>query len=120
AAREPQDADDRQRRAGELPRDPRLPVGGRDCVRAHGDHQGARTRLLQASRHRRAHRMSSTAGRAGGRYAPRWLRRSGNWLLNGWAVLAYVYLFAPIFVIVLFSFNNLNGINHPFNYNWKG
>jgi spermidine/putrescine transport system permease protein len=63
---------------------------------------------------------SGTSGRAGGRYAPRWLRRSGNWLLNGWAALAYVYLFAPILVIVAFSFNNLNGITHPFNYTWKG
>ena len=64
--------------------------------------------------------MSTAAGRTGGRYAPAWLRRAGNWLLNGWAFLAYVYLFAPIVVIVLFSFNNLNGINHPFNYTWSG
>jgi len=63
------------------------------------------------------------AGRIGprrGRYAPRWLRKAGNGLLNGWAVLAYVYLFAPIIVIVVFSFNNLNGITHPFNYTWRG
>jgi spermidine/putrescine transport system permease protein len=64
--------------------------------------------------------MSTVAGRTGGWYAPRWLRRLGNGLLNGWAILAYVYLFAPIFIIVLFSFNNLNGINHPFNYTWEG
>ena len=62
----------------------------------------------------------AATGRAGGRYAPRWLRRAGNGLLNGWAVVAYVYLFAPIVVIVIFSFNNLNGITHPFNYTWKG
>jgi spermidine/putrescine transport system permease protein len=60
------------------------------------------------------------SGRAGGRYAPRWLRRAGNGLLNGWALFGYVYLFAPIIVIVIFSFNNLNGITHPFNYTWKG
>jgi spermidine/putrescine transport system permease protein len=59
-------------------------------------------------------------GRAGGRFAPQWLRRSGNWALNGWALLAYVYLFAPILIIVVFSFNNLNGLTHPFNYTWKG
>jgi spermidine/putrescine transport system permease protein len=41
-------------------------------------------------------------------------------MLNGWAIVAYVYLFAPILIIVLFSFNNLNGITHPFNYTWKG
>ena len=64
--------------------------------------------------------MSADAGRTGGWYAPRWLRRSGNVLLNGWAVLAYVYLFAPIVVIIVFSFNNLNGISHPFNYTWEG
>jgi len=57
---------------------------------------------------------------AGGRYAPRWVRRAGNWLLNGWAILGYVYLFAPIIVIVVFSFNNLNGLTHPFNYTWRG
>jgi spermidine/putrescine transport system permease protein len=57
---------------------------------------------------------------AGGRYAPRWVRRAGNWLLNGWAILGYVYLFAPILVIVIFSFNNLNGLTHPFNYTWRG
>ena len=38
----PQTAHDRQRRAGQLPRDPRLSVGGRDLVRADGDHHGAR------------------------------------------------------------------------------
>jgi spermidine/putrescine transport system permease protein len=58
--------------------------------------------------------------RTGGLYAPRWLRRAGNGVLNGWAVVGYVYLFAPIFVIVLFSFNDLNGVAHPFNYTWKG
>ena len=63
---------------------------------------------------------AAATGRAGGRYAPRWLRRSGNWVLNGWAILGYVYLFAPIAIIILYSFNNLNGITHPFNYTWKG
>ncbi|MDQ1467365.1 MAG: spermidine/putrescine transport system permease protein [Actinomycetota bacterium] len=57
---------------------------------------------------------------AGGRYAPRWVRRAGNGLLNGWAILGYVYLFAPIVVIVIFSFNDLNGLLHPFNYTWRG
>jgi spermidine/putrescine transport system permease protein len=55
-----------------------------------------------------------------GRYAPQWMRTLGNWALNGWAIFAYIYLFAPIIVIIIFSFNNLNGVAHPFNYTWKG
>jgi spermidine/putrescine transport system permease protein len=64
--------------------------------------------------------VPAPSGRAGGRFAPRWLRRSGNAVLNGWAVVAYIYLFAPIVIIVVYSFNNLNGITHPFNYTWRG
>jgi spermidine/putrescine transport system permease protein len=40
------------------------------------------------------------------------LRRLGRWLLNAWAVFGFVFLFAPIFIIVLFSFNRPEG-----NYN---
>src|SRR5262249_11340421 len=125
APRVPADAHDRQRRPRELPRDARLPVGGRDLVRADGDHHRAGRDLLEDPRDRGDHLMAvldaprtTTAphanAEAGGRYAPRWLRRAGNGALNGWALLAYVYLFAPIIVIIAFSFNNLNGITHPF------
>ena len=37
--------------------------------------------------------------------------------LGVWAVLALIYLFIPIFVIVLFSFNNNQG---RFNFTWQG
>lgn len=37
--------------------------------------------------------------------------------LKGWAALAIVYLFVPIFVIVLFSFNDNAG---RFNFTWQG
>ena len=68
---------------------------------------------------RRRRRPSTVAGPAPVR--PRQLGATlGDGLLNGWAVLGYVYLFAPIIVIVVFSFNDLHGITHPFNYTWKG
>ena len=43
----------------------------------------------------------------------RWVRRH---LLDGYAVLALVYLFLPITVVVAFSFNNPKG---RFNYTWE-
>lgn len=43
--------------------------------------------------------------------------RLRDFLLGGWAVLALVYLFVPIFVIVLFSFNDNQG---RFNFTWQG
>ncbi len=52
--------------------------------------------------------------------AARWLRWVGKHALTGWAILGYVYLFAPIIVILVFSFNDLRGVTHPFNYTWKG
>jgi spermidine/putrescine transport system permease protein len=52
--------------------------------------------------------------------SPPWLRRLGTRALSGWAVLGYVYLFAPIVVIIIYSFNDLRGVTHPFNYTWKG
>jgi spermidine/putrescine transport system permease protein len=48
--------------------------------------------------------------------APAWLRKIGTQLLNAWAAIAMLYLFAPIFVIIVFSFNKPNG---RFNYLWK-
>jgi spermidine/putrescine transport system permease protein len=44
----------------------------------------------------------------------RWIRRH---LLTGYAILALVYLFLPIAVVVAFSFNNPKG---RFNYTWDG
>ncbi|KUI42928.1 ABC transporter permease [Mycobacterium sp. GA-1199] len=45
--------------------------------------------------------------------SPRW----GDWLLRIVAGLVLMYLFLPIFVIVLFSFNDPKG---KFNYTWQG
>jgi spermidine/putrescine transport system permease protein len=47
---------------------------------------------------------------------PPWLGRLGSWFLNLVAVLGFVYLFAPIFVTVLFSFNQPKG---KFNLVWQ-
>lgn len=49
-------------------------------------------------------------------FPPRWMRTSGSWGLNAFAALGLVYLFAPIFVIVLFSFNKPKG---RFNLIWQ-
>ena len=63
----------------------------------------------------------------GGRSAPHWLRRLGSACLNVWAVIGRLYLFLPVFVIVLFSFNEpgrfRNGVFHApvtsvYNYRW--
>ncbi len=49
------------------------------------------------------------------------LSRVGKWirhhLLDGYAVLALIYLFLPIAVVIAFSFNNPKG---RFNYTWDG
>jgi spermidine/putrescine transport system permease protein len=44
-------------------------------------------------------------------------QRNGRRFINGVAVAAMIYLFAPIFMIVLFSFNNPKG---KFNIAWSG
>ena len=41
----------------------------------------------------------------------------GRWLINFWAAITMLYLFAPIFVIIAFSFNDPNG---RFNFVWNG
>lgn len=46
-----------------------------------------------------------------------WLRRLGDWSLKGVAGFVLFYLFLPVFVIVLFSFNSPEG---KFNLVWKG
>ncbi|HEX3274740.1 MAG TPA: ABC transporter permease [Gemmatimonadales bacterium] len=44
------------------------------------------------------------------------MRRLGRWLMDGYALLVLAYLFLPIFVIVLYSFNKPSG---KFNFVWK-
>jgi spermidine/putrescine transport system permease protein len=51
-----------------------------------------------------------------GRTSPAWLRALGRVSLWAWAVVALIYLFAPIFVILLFSFNKPKG---NFNIEWQ-
>ena len=40
-----------------------------------------------------------------------------GWGLAIWSVLALIYLFVPIFIVVLFSFNDNKG---RFNFTWQG
>ena len=43
--------------------------------------------------------------------------RLRTWALGTWSVLALLYLFIPVFVVVLFSFNDNKG---RFNFTWQG
>ncbi|MEP6953916.1 MAG: ABC transporter permease [Solirubrobacteraceae bacterium] len=43
--------------------------------------------------------------------------RVRTWALGGWSALALLYLFIPVFVVVLFSFNDNRG---RFNFTWQG
>src|SRR4051794_32867467 len=43
--------------------------------------------------------------------------RLRHWLLGLWSVLALLYLFIPVFIVVLFSFNDNQG---RFNFTWQG
>ena len=49
--------------------------------------------------------------------APGRRRRPVDWLLGIWSCLALLYLFIPVFVVVLFSFNDNKG---RFNFTWEG
>src|SRR4051794_30165068 len=40
-----------------------------------------------------------------------------NWALGIWSALALLYLFIPVFIVVLFSFNDNQG---RFNFTWQG
>ena len=40
-----------------------------------------------------------------------------SWALGAWSALALLYLFIPIFIVVLFSFNDNKG---RFNFTWQG
>ncbi len=65
--------------------------------------------------------MSTAKGAVVGRSQPRLLQRlarvAGHIALPVYAVLALAYLFAPIAIIVLFSFNDIRG---RFNFVWQG
>ena len=61
--------------------------------------------------------MEAVTGRRGPGLAPRALRFLGGQLVTLWAVLALAYLFLPIGVMVLFSFNHIEG---RFNFVWNG
>ena len=43
--------------------------------------------------------------------------RIRSWGLGAWSVLALIYLFVPVFIVVLFSFNDPQG---RFNFTWQG
>jgi spermidine/putrescine transport system permease protein len=43
--------------------------------------------------------------------------RLRSWALGTWSVLALLYLFIPVFIVVLFSFNDNKG---RFNFTWQG
>jgi spermidine/putrescine transport system permease protein len=43
--------------------------------------------------------------------------RVRTWILGAWAALAVLYLFIPIFIVVVFSFNAPKG---RFNFTWQG
>ena len=43
--------------------------------------------------------------------------RIRGWALGTWSVLALLYLFIPVFIVVLFSFNDNQG---RFNFTWQG
>jgi spermidine/putrescine transport system permease protein len=43
--------------------------------------------------------------------------RVRNWALGIWSALALAYLFIPVFIVVLFSFNDNKG---RFNFTWEG
>ncbi len=49
------------------------------------------------------------AARTNGRPQSRVARVAGRWALTGWAALGLVYLFAPIVVIIAYSFNKPRG-----------
>jgi spermidine/putrescine transport system permease protein len=62
-------------------------------------------------------RVEALPVRPGGISLSRLAARARHHVLNVYAVLALVYLFLPIAVVVVFSFNNPKG---RFNYTWDG
>ena len=90
---------DRQGGPGAVPRGPRLAVRLGARVRPHADHPG-----------RHVHRAADAAARGGRR-----MRRERNPLLTAYALIVYAFLFAPIVVLIVFSFNDSRR-----NIEWRG
>jgi spermidine/putrescine transport system permease protein len=64
------------------------------------------------------HTPTPTRPAAAPRSAPgRGAGRAVDWALGIWSVLALAYLFIPVFIVVLFSFNDNQG---RFNFTWQG
>jgi spermidine/putrescine transport system permease protein len=58
-----------------------------------------------------------TAPPAPARTSARGADRARDWALGIWSSLALLYLFIPVFIVVLFSFNDNKG---RFNFTWQG
>ena len=58
-----------------------------------------------------------TAAPAGSGPVPHRADRARTWALGIWSALALLYLFIPVFIVVLFSFNDNKG---RFNFTWQG
>jgi spermidine/putrescine transport system permease protein len=59
-----------------------------------------------------AHQEKAVLGRGG---PPLWLRKAGRGLLSVWSIIVLLYLFTPILVVVVYSFNQPVG---SYNYKW--
>src|SRR4051812_22953252 len=70
---------------------------------------------VEAAPHTGAATQQTVAPPAGGGHATR--DRLRTWLLGIWTVLALLYLFIPVFIVILFSFNDNKG---RFNFTWQG
>src|SRR3954470_18491524 len=70
---------------------------------------------VEAAPHTGAATQESVGAPTGGGHATR--DRLRTWLLGIWSVLALLYLFIPVFIVILFSFNDNKG---RFNFTWQG
>jgi spermidine/putrescine transport system permease protein len=61
----------------------------------------------------RAQQESAVIGKGG---PPMWLRKAGRGLLSVWSIIVLLYLFTPILVVVIYSFNEPVG---SYNYKWE-
>src|SRR5205085_1192589 len=110
---------DRQRHSETVPGGQGLPRRGSAEHGADGDHPRRGAALHAGARHggpgmtTRAMAEVGTAEPTKVKGSPKW----GDVILRIVAGLVLLYLFLPIFVIVLFSFNDPKG---KFNYSWQG
>src|SRR5207247_4217313 len=106
----------RQRHPAAVRRCAWLPFGGGAIVRVDGDDPRRDPLLRPHHRDGEADRMTTVAEALPRRRSLSlgWMR---NYVLTVYAGLALVYLFLPIAVVVLFSFNNPAG---RFNFTWQG